>query len=167
MSLLVYGFKPYADYKENISEKVIAEIPGSDRVRKAVFDIRFSRRMFAAVLQRSSPDVIIGLGQHPRARKLRIERKAVNLWKNGNMGPKSIAPLGPKYRYSNLGLPLTSEVTVAYDAGSYLCNYSMYVVAEYCERHAARFAFIHVPQNYKLAKVTRYVCHAMDAILLE
>lgn len=160
--LLIYGFGAYANYPGNISEQVLSQFPALKSVRKVVFDVRFDRRMFETVVLEETPEIVLGLGQHPRARKLRLERRARNLKTstNGVSGP--VTPRGPSDRYANLPLPETALTTTSYDAGTYVCNYSMYLMGEYCARSGGRFGFIHIPMNHATDPVNRYLLKVMD-----
>ena len=73
--ILIYGFGPYQQYTSNITEVLLRSMKLPRNVFKEVFEVRFSRRMFENTFETVRPDVILGLGQHPRARKLRIERR--------------------------------------------------------------------------------------------
>ena len=120
MQTFIYGFKPYRQFNENITEKIVSEFPNSPNIAKKVFDVEFNYEMFLSALEINRPDLIIGLGQHPTARKLRIERKARNLYKTENQKSCRIRDVGPDYLFCNLGLPLIQGTTKTYDAG-YLC----------------------------------------------
>lgn len=165
MRILVYGFKPYGHYTENVTERLIGRLPARRGIVKNVFDVRFDAAMFEQVLASTSPDVIIGLGQHPRARKLRIERKAQN--RRGERG-NALMPIqrdGPKTYFATLEFPQTAATTVTYDAGVYVCNFSMYVMARYCARTGARFGFIHVPKDYSVDKLVKYIERVIEKLL--
>jgi pyrrolidone-carboxylate peptidase len=157
MQILVYGFKPYADYSSNITEQVLARVDETAWLKKRVFEVRFDAAMFNDTLTQIRPDRIIGLGQHPRARKLRIERKAKNLRKSRGDKPVPILPGGPRDCSATLALPQNKLTTVTYDAGSYVCNYSMYLMARYCRETGAQYGFIHVPVNYDLRQLHQYL----------
>ena len=60
--ILIYGFKPYLRYSENITESIIEEINNREIGRGLVFDVEFNRRMFTDALRRYSPKIILGLG---------------------------------------------------------------------------------------------------------
>ena len=149
--ILVYGFGPYQQYTSNITEVILRNMKLPRNVFKEVFKVRFSRRMFENTFETVRPDVIFGLGQHPRARKLRIERRA---HKRGCF----IAN-----RFSTLPLPQTSETTVAYDAGDYVCNYSMWIGIDWCGKNQARYGFLHIPKDYSQKKLARYVKRAIES----
>ena len=158
---LVYGFGPYEEFDSNISETIVGSLDPMPNLVCKVFDTQFSRVMFQRTLRQHSPDIIIGLGQHRSARKLRLERSAINQRRGRRSTLKSVSKTGPPRRYVNLHLPEDDNTTVAYDAGTYVCNFSMYVCLEYCVTTGARFAFIHVPRDYDLPLATGYVSRAV------
>ena len=123
-------------------------------VFKEVFEVRFSRRMFENTFETVRPDVILGLGQHPRAHKLRIERRTY----------KRDHPA--QARFVNLSLPHTSETTVAYDAGNYVCNYSMWVSTTWCLQNNARSGFLHIPKDYSTKRLEKYVMECNRVVLI-
>jgi len=162
--LLVYGFKPYGDFPENVSERVLAGITPAAGMMRHVCAVRCDAAMVHAVLADIRPKAILGLGQHPRARKLRIERKARNI-RDSETGPAPIETDGPVSRPATLRLPDTEITTTAYDAGSYVCNYSMYLAGGFCEWNGGRFGFIHIPRNCDPAVVCRYLDAAVNRIM--
>ncbi len=147
--VLVYGFGPYMGFRENVTEKTIRALPRSLRAHRKVFAVKFDRGMFERELERVRPEVVIGMGQHPRARKLRLER---------------IAKRGAVRRTVSLRLPRTPDTTTTYDAGGYVCNFSMWVVQEWCAKHAARFTFIHVPRAYPPARLATYLAKCLSGL---
>ncbi|TAK06247.1 hypothetical protein EPO44_05600, partial [bacterium] len=46
-----------------------------------------------------------------------------------------------------------------YDAGDYVCNYSMYVILDHLKRRRllSRFGFIHIPHDYNPARARRFI----------
>lgn len=157
MRVLIYGFKPFGSHAENISEQLLLQVPATGTLVKKVFDVRFDAEMFNKVLTKVKPDRILGLGLHPRARKLRIERKAINLRKNEDKTTMPISLTGPVSIYATLHLPETSLTTVTYNAGTYVCNYSMYLMGQYCAQTGAQFGFIHIPKDYDLKKLSAWL----------
>ena len=143
--ILIYGFGPYQQYTSNITEALLCDMRLPRNVFKKVFEVRFSRCMFENTFEMVQPDVILGLGQHPRARKLRIERRT----------HKRDHPA--QARFVNLSLPRTSETTVTYDAGNYVCNYSMWVSMAWCLQNDARCGFLHIPKDYSMKRLEKYV----------
>jgi len=78
MRLLIYGFGPYKQFKDNITEKILSRLPTRNGVEKVIFPVRFQKRQFIETLKKYKPDVILGLGQSSRSKQLKIERRAVN-----------------------------------------------------------------------------------------
>ena len=152
MKLLVYGFKPYDEWKENISEKVVKRIRKRKNLKKVIFPVKFWKKQFLNEIKRSKPSVILGLGQHPRGRIICIERRAVNLRRH-NKRPKILFRGKPRYRSVSLKLKNDRNSRISYNAGKYICNYSMYVISD----KNIPFAFIHIPRNYNVKKVTKFV----------
>ncbi|MBW2999114.1 hypothetical protein KY339_00445 [Candidatus Woesearchaeota archaeon] len=148
MKILVYGFGPYKNYKENISEKVVRKIKPRKNLVKAVFSSKFDRKMFLDKIRKVKPDIVIGLGQHTRGRKIRIERKAVNLKKE-----KIISKNKPKQRFLNLKLKKDRNSWLSYNAGKYVCNYSMYLISGL----DVKFGFVHIPKDYGLSRAVRFI----------
>jgi len=157
MRILIYGFKPYGRFKSNISGQIIASLPESDGVYKKIFDVKFDAGMFNETLEKVRPNIILGLGQHPRARKLRIEHKANNLRMSTSGTERLISKPGPSARFANLPLPRTDLTTLAYDAGTYVCNFSMYLMGEYSEKSGSSFGFLHVPVDFEVALAHGYI----------
>ena len=46
-----------------------------------------------------------------------------------------------------LDIPGSDGVRLSYDAGNYVCNFSMFVIAEYCRNRGRRVGFIHLPKG--------------------
>jgi len=159
---LVYAFKPYGEFSDNISEAIVNSLSTDDNLTTQVFDVQFSRSMFLSTLKNNIPDIIIGLGQNPRARKLQLERKALNLWSNKGKFPQPIDRNGRPHLFVNLRLPRTLNTTVTYNAGTYVCNFSMYVFLNYCLNNGSKFAFIHVPVNFNVQAAADFVMHAIQ-----
>lgn len=147
--VLIYGFGPYMGFADNVTETTIRVLPRSLHAQRKVFDVRFDRGMFERTLERIQPEVVIGMGQHPRARKLRIERMARS---------------GRSVRAVSLGLPRTADTTVTYDAGRYVCNFSMWVVQGWCAKNDARFAFLHVPRRWPPRRLAAYLVKCVSAV---
>ncbi len=159
--ILAYGFGPYAHYRHNVTIDIIERLKRKNIARCVIFKTQFSRKMFEQALQKYQPRIIIGLGQDGRARKIRIERKAIN-WRKGLLtSGRPISKKGPKHRYVSLKIDNNTDSTITYDAGAYVCNYSMYLMCEYCEKTDAKFAFLHIPVKADAQKVADFVSNAL------
>jgi pyrrolidone-carboxylate peptidase len=158
---LVYGFGPYEEFDANISESIVRALAPGPGVVIEVFDVRFDRDMFVSVLGRHAPDVVIGLGQCRRGRKLRIEGRAQNLWGRRGEPLRRVSESGPGHLFANLRLPFDARTRASRDAGTYVCNFSMYVCLEYCATRGSRYGFIHVPRGYDPGAAADYVGEAI------
>ncbi|MEO1993612.1 MAG: hypothetical protein ABGW78_16880 [Pirellulales bacterium] len=143
--ILVYGFGPYKQYRTNITETTLRTLTLPRNTVPHIFDVCFRRQMFINVFNAVQPKIIIGLGQHPRARKLRIERKTFQRGCPRQAG------------FTTLRLPQTSETTVAYNPGDYVCNYSMWLARAWCQSNDAESGFLHIPQNYSQDRLRHYI----------
>jgi pyrrolidone-carboxylate peptidase len=146
MKTLLYAFQPYGGNVTNISESVLKLLPFRD-VEKMVLPVAFDKKVFQDLVARQ-PKYIIGLGQYPRGEMVRIERRAQNLYgakKLKNYRP--IMPGKPRYRSLNLLLKPNKHSRLSYDAGKYVCNFSMYMLADLCSKHNIQYAFFHIPKG--------------------
>lgn len=139
MKKFIYAFKPFGKFKTNSSEKILKSIKGKSI--KKVFDVKFDKQMFLKEIKKHNPDIIIGIGMVARSKKVRIERKAVNKMKN-----KKIAKKRKDALFTTLRIRPTKTMRISYDAGTYVCNYSMYTILHRFKDK--KYAFFHVP--YKM-----------------
>ena len=162
MKALVYGFGPYGKYTHNITTNIVREINRVKLAKGIVFDVQFDSNQFTEALERYQPEVIIGLGQHPRARKIRIERRARNWRESASLAGKPIESYGPEFRYVSLKIPEAEETTVTYDAGDYVCNYSMYLMCRETEKMDAKYAFLHVPIHVDIQQTIELIATVLE-----
>ena len=158
MKILLQAFKPYKKYKENISEKIVRRIKNRKNLYKKVFEVKFNRKQFIDQIKKVKPNIIISLGQHPGSKKIRIERRACNLKRNNKEEKLKVILKGkPKYLYTNLKLKKDKNSRISYDAGDYVCNFSMYVILDYIKDKDIKFGFIHIPKDYNLNKAVKFI----------
>ncbi|OGD62483.1 hypothetical protein A2160_00170 [Candidatus Beckwithbacteria bacterium RBG_13_42_9] len=155
--ILIYGFDPYQGFKENISAEIVRKIPGRNNLTKVIFPVKFNAHIFRQKIKEIDPNIIIGLGQRPRSRKIRIERKAQNLFGVKAEKPKIILKNHPKYLILNLKLNADKNSYISYKTGRYVCNFSMYVISHFCQNKNIKFSFLHIPQKYHLAKAVKFI----------
>jgi pyroglutamyl-peptidase len=154
MRVLIYGFGPYRHFKDNITQYIVRSSPSLRNFQKIVFPVRFDKKQFTDAVKKHRPDFVLGLGQCAGGRLLRIERRAVNRRRqNKQQKGRIIVRGGPQMLTCTLRLKklaLEKQTKVSYDAGEYVCNFSMYVILDYLARHRqdARFGFVHVPHDY-------------------
>ena len=118
--------------------------------------------MFVNAFRQCPVEIVIGLGQDSRARKIRIERRAINWEKPLNSTGRPISRQGPKFRYVSLKLSPNADATVTYDAGDYVCNYSMYVMSELCKTNATKYAFLHLPIKADIEKTVAFIQQKLE-----
>jgi len=163
MRVLVYGFGPYQRFKDNITQEIVGKLPASRNLKKIVFPVRFDKKQFTTAIKKYRSDIVLGLGQCSGGKLLRVERRAVNKKRNHKKeSVRAIVRGGARTLPTSLKLDksaLGERAKISYDAGDYVCNFSMYVILDYLERHhlSTRFGFIHVPHDYDLARAVRLV----------
>jgi len=158
MNILIYGFRPWGKSKENITEKILAEVKNEKDMKKIVFEVKFDRKQFIKEIMKINPKIIIGLGQCSAGNRLRVERRSVNLKKDGlSKNPSLISRNGSQFLFSSLRINKNEHLGISYDAGKYVCNYSMYVISDFIKNRNIKFGFIHIPREYSVSKAARQV----------
>jgi pyroglutamyl-peptidase len=158
MRLLIYGFGPYRQFRDNITEKILRRLSRRNRRKKIVFPVKFNKSQFLNAIKEHRPDVILGLGQCSRGRRLRIEIQAANRRRNNqDEEARPIVAGGLPRLRTNLKLALGRQGESSNRAGEYVCNYSMYVILNFIKRRQLpiRFGFIHIPRGYDYRKAIR------------
>ena len=155
MKVLIYGFGPWGKLKENITEEVLIKIKNRKNLRKVVFDVRFCRNQFIEEIVKFKPEIIIGMGQYPQGNKLRIERRAINLKKD--LKEERILKNGPNFLFSTLRIKNSNNFKISYNAGKYVCNYSMYVISDFIKNKNIKFSFVHIPREYNVAMAVKQI----------
>jgi pyroglutamyl-peptidase len=161
MRVLIYGFGPYGQFEDNITQRVVGKLPRSRNLKKIVFPVRFDGKQFTDAVKKFGPDMVLGLGQCSKGKRLRIERRAINRMRNDKKErTRPIVHGGRKWLPTTLELgklSLAKQAKISRDAGDYVCNFSMYLILDYLKHHdpATRFGFIHIPHRYKVSEVVR------------
>lgn len=156
--ILIYGFEPFKQYRKNITQELIFQLPDRQHWLKQVLPVRFESEIFLKSTREAQPDYILGLGQCPHGELIRIERKAYNQCKAHKQDPGiQINPEGPDTTLMNWSIPSNSRRRYSYDAGRYVCNYSMYILSCYAQSHGIKYAFLHIPRDYSIKTGCREV----------
>jgi pyrrolidone-carboxylate peptidase len=158
MRILIYGFGPYRQFRENITAKIIDALPRRAGLKKLVFPVRFQRALFVQALKHNS-DIVVGLGQSSR-RAIEIETRAVNRRSVGTA--EKVRPIFTrenKHLATTLKVKAGRSAKVSKDAGDYVCNYSMYVMLREIARENLNvsFGFIHIPHDYDEGAARRFI----------
>ena len=160
MRVLLYGFGPYRQFKDNVTERVLRKIRKRRGLTKIVFPVKFNRSQFIGAVMKYSPEWIVGLGQCSRGRRLRIETRAINK-RRGSKKEKArpIVRGGAPKLFTDLRPELGRHARRSRNAGDYVCNFSLYIILETLRRHrlATRCGFIHIPYDYDLGRAARLV----------
>jgi pyroglutamyl-peptidase len=167
MRILVYGFGPYRRFRDNVTEKILRRLPRRRGLRKMVFPVRFHHGQFVQAVRKHRPDVILGLGQCSKGKKLRTESRALNRRRNDKSEKaKPILRGGPRQLSTNLRLGLGLPARSSRNAGDYVCNYSMYVILDYVKgrRPPVRFGFVHIPHDFNTGRASLILAKAIDRI---
>ena len=167
MRILLYGFGPYRRFRDNVTEKILRRLPRHRGLRKMVFPVRFHRGQFLQAVRKNRPDIILGLGQCSKGRKLRIESRALNRRRNDKSEKaKPILRGGPRQLSTNLRLGLGLRARPSRNAGDYVCNYSMYVILDYLNRcrEPVRFGFVHIPHDFDPGRASLILAKAIDSM---
>jgi pyroglutamyl-peptidase len=157
--ILVYGFGPYRQFQQNVTETIIRSLPVRSGLKKIVFPVRFDPRQFVEALDRFKPDVVLGLGQSSR-RKLDVESRAINHKRAGRIAKlRPILPRGRRLLKTTLEPRLGREARRSTNAGDYVCNFSMYVMLEHIVRNGSKipYGFVHIPYHYDPVRARRLV----------
>jgi pyroglutamyl-peptidase len=157
--ILLYGFGPYQEFRNNITARIIRALPPRSGMKKIVFPVRFQRRQFVDAITRFKPKIILGLGQSSR-RRIDVEAQAVNRRRGrGTERSTAISPRGPETLKTTLKLAAGRKAGRSSDAGDYVCNFSMYVMLDHIRREGAdiRYGFIHIPHDYDLEKAGKLI----------
>jgi pyroglutamyl-peptidase len=161
--ILVYGFGPYRQFRENITANIVKALARAPDVHCAVFRVRFHRGQFIRTLERHGPDIVLGLGQSARP-AIEIETRAANRRRaDRKTQARPIRKGGPRWLQTTLELKLGSGIGRSRNAGDYVCNFSMYVMLDHIRRAGTetRLGFIHIPHDADLGKATRTVADAL------
>jgi pyroglutamyl-peptidase len=159
MRVLLYGFGPYKQFRDNITAQVLNTLPETDGLKKIVFPVCFDRKQFVRALQRHRPDAVLGLGQSSR-KEIEVEGRAVNRRRARKADrPKPISATGSRWLPTTLQIKPGRQARLSREAGDYVCNFSMYVMLSQIARAKMNipFGFIHIPYDYELRKAERFV----------
>jgi pyrrolidone-carboxylate peptidase len=168
MLILLYGFGPYRQFDDNVTEEILRKISRRRGLTKVVFPVKFNRFQFTQAITRYKPQWILGLGQCSRGRFLRIETRAINRRRSSKKAKaRPIVPRGAPKLFTNLRLDLGRHARRCHNAGDYVCNFSIYVILEALRRRrlAIRYGFVHVPYDYNAGKAARLIEKALGPLV--
>lgn len=165
--ILLYGFGPYREFRDNITAKILKSLPPQPGLKKVVFPVRFHRAQFVDAITRTKPVLILGLGQSSR-RTIDVESQALNHRRSRRADkPKRISLRGPEKLKTTLELRVGRQARRSSNAGDYVCNFSMYVMLDHIRGRGLdiSYGFIHIPHDYEPIKATGFVAKILRRCL--
>ena len=168
MRILLYGFGPYQQFEDNVTEQILRKIPKRRGLTKIVFPVKFDRAQFIGAVTKYKPQWIIGLGQCSRGRRLRVETRAINQRRNSKKEKaRPIVRGGARKLFTDLRVELGRQARRSRNAGDYVCNFSIYVILETLRRRQLeiRYGFIHIPHDYDAGKAAALVDSALAQMI--
>jgi pyroglutamyl-peptidase len=184
-TILVTGFGPFLDVKENPSWEAIRDLDGTRiggaRIAVARLDVTYASaaEQLQAAIDRVRPDVVLALGVAPDS-ALRLETTARNLDTAASPDVAGEVRAGRKVRADGPAtlpsrLPLEAlraaleadgfEVRASDDAGGYLCNHLFYELLT--RRPTGVAGFVHVPElraPWDLPRLQRAVRRMLETL---
>lgn len=159
-NILLYAFSSWGKNNSNISEEVLnnLDLPAD----KLVLQVSFDQQPFLDILAMDYSH-IIGLGQYPRGNFIRLEQVAHNIYGSKSMGFQVIDE-GPENLQVDLKLKPTANSKITFDAGKFLCNFSMYTILKN-KKQNQKYAFLHIPKRIDINKAVEYVDEILRQIL--
>jgi pyrrolidone-carboxylate peptidase len=157
--ILLYGFGPYREFRDNITAKILKSLPPRAGLKKVVFPVRFHRGQFVEAIALTKPHIILGLGQSSR-RRIDLESQALNQRQDsGADAPRRISPRGPARLKTTLKVEVGRQAGKSVNAGDYVCNFSMYVMLDHIRRRGVdiSYGFVHIPHDYDPKKAAEFV----------
>lgn len=164
-TILIYGFGPFRHYRRNITQALLQRLPKRAQLETLILPVRFEPELFLEPVKTLQPDYILGLGQCPRGDLLRLERKAWNLMRDKSQGLEAVIEVdGPASLPVTWHLPLHSDTRVSYDAGRYVCNFSMYTLSRYAQQNQVPYAFVHIPRSFSLNRAQAWLENLLNGL---
>lgn len=157
MKILIYWFWKYKKFRTNITEKILENIEETNYLKKIIYPVEFREETILNVINQLNPEIILWLWQHPRAKKIRIEKKAINLKRQSKEDElEQIVNSKTKNYFLNLKIKSDYNSTISYNSWKYVCNFSMYTIMHHFGR-SKKIWFIHIPKNYNVKKATKFI----------
>ena len=161
-SVFLYGFKPFRNFSENVTEQIINAVPQRAGLETCVFDVVFDSDMFLQPLITFKPSIVLGLGMSSKAKQLCIEQCAVNSMGHDGEDTRLIHEEGDACLTCSVQLPESKETMVSDDAGTYVCNFSMYTYLSQTLIPDLQYGFLHVPESYSVSAALAYLAPLLD-----
>ena len=165
MKILITAFEPFGGSQENSAHLAMNLLPDNTpkhTIIKKTLPVVYNKSInkLKSLINESSPDAVICLGQAAGTQTIRIERLAVNMDdayapdNEENMHiDKPINENGPAAYFASLPVRCMMEESIkkgipayiSYTAGNYVCNHVMYGLLDYIQGRDIIGGFIHIP----------------------
>ena len=165
--ILVTGFEPFDVYDINPSEQIALQLNNTQfqnhTIKGYVLPVNYTQapQKMKQLIDTYNPDLILSLGLSGKAKRIQVERIAVNLRINPEakytfFTLRKVNMSGPwiqqaTYNFSRIRTFIKEKqipVELSYSAGFYLCNAILYETLFYQQRihQKTPAGFIHLPQ---------------------
>lgn len=165
MRILLTGFEPFGNYKENSSWAVAEKVAacGFEGVSVALLPVTFSgvASALCRAVEEHRPDAIVMLGQSAGIDYVKLERVAINMMDSASADndgylpdEEPIYPGGEAALFTNTNIKELCRAVkeqglpakVSNSAGLYVCNRLYYEALQLCkENRGMKALFIHLP----------------------
>lgn len=166
MSVLLYGFEPFLDLKENPSEQIVRSLSGKEilgnKIETLVLPVESVgiENALISEIKKARPDLVMGLGLYQGLPKLGVTKIAINFlfsqikdstgrFLQGRIDEKlpdgifmSIPSEGLVEYLNKEGVP---AMLLMATADAYVCNLAMFVAARESKEMGFGCGFIHLP----------------------
>lgn len=164
MKMLISGFRPFAGFDENITQKLIKGLPDTingNVIHKAVLDVTYQTafELLDKEIEKINPDIVIATGMAASRKSISIEKIALNI-NNANAADNAgiLIKDSPIISGADIALMATLDypgkvyenkmIVNSYSAGTYVCNDIFYRLLEKSTRVAYPYiSFIHFPSE--------------------
>ncbi|MDP8023964.1 MAG: hypothetical protein RAK20_05810, partial [Conexivisphaerales archaeon] len=171
-NVLITGFEPFLDYKINPTQEIARVLDGKEinglRYSGRVLPVDYSRleEKLMKFIQEVRPDLIIGTGLAAGRAKISLEKIAINYkfsLENDNSGKRAVGERIDNSMEDGIFSLINVEelfqilnsvnipAEISLSAGSYLCNYAMFVIIREAKKLNIKGGFVHFPANTKLS----------------
>ncbi|MBX8631999.1 MAG: pyrrolidone-carboxylate peptidase [Thermoplasmata archaeon YP2-bin.285] len=177
MSVILFGFEPFGEFRENPSQKAVSMLDG-ERIggmkAEAVIlrvDYPSAERTIMRVFDARRPLIAVGTGLAAGRNRVSVEKVAINFMSYPGMAPESasglrkvIDPAGPDGIFPAVDVERMADFlngrgipsAVSLSAGSYLCNFAMYLIMRECRNRGIKGCFLHLPCDQDMALKGEY-----------
>lgn len=182
--IVLTAFEPFGSIDTNVTIDVLNKIKEENKeIKTYILPVVFSEvgLKIKEIIDQEKPDYLIMMGQAESARKIRLERNAINYVHasiKDNIGDQ---PLDKKISETDINAYFTTiddfklfesldkkYVERSYTAGTYVCNYLYYEALSYLNKinSKTKAIFIHYPLSSKQTTKLNFEITGVDENIL-